>query len=142
MIEKSGEYALWIVCILNIVATVALALHSTYIHRKTRTFHLVTVNLTACSALLYYAMATGLGSTFIVSRIEHRLNEQGSEYDVIVLRQVFYIRFIAWAVMALLFDLELTLLCGLSWVDTLNLFVLTEFAILSFSMGAISRESL
>jgi len=138
----SGHYAQWGACLIFVLATIIIAIHSTYVHRKTRIFHLVTVLLTACSALSYYAMATGSGTIFVISSTELHHSTDGGDYVLVLLRQIFYVRFIDFFFTTPLLLLNLALLCGLSWIDTLNMVLIDELVMVCVLMGAISHSSL
>ena len=140
-IGESGRYAQWGACVIFALATIIIAAHSTYVHQKTRIFHLVTMLLTACSALSYYAMATGSGTIFVIAGIEHHHSKDAGDYVLVLLRQIFYARFIDFFFTTPLLLLNLALLCGLSWVDTLNMVAINELLGVCGLMGAISHSS-
>jgi len=140
-ITKAGNYAQWIACAVFIIGAVVLSIPSVAVHRKASTFHLVTAVLCAITALSYYAMATGSGTTFATVGIEHYRNVGGGGYDVIISRQIFYVRFIEWFLTTPLILLNLALLAGLSWADVFSMIIADEMMIVSGFMAGVTSKS-
>jgi bacteriorhodopsin len=137
---ESGHYAQWIACVVFVLFAVGIAIHSTFVHRKSRAFHLIASLQFAIVALSYYAMATGSGIIYARSGIEHH-RSSGEEHDVIIIRQIFCSRFIEWICTGPLILLTLALLAGLSWFDTLTVIILDELMILCCITGGVNPTS-
>jgi bacteriorhodopsin len=137
---ESGHYAQWITCVVFVLATIGIAIHSTFVHRKSRAFHFIASLQFAIGALSYYAMATGSGIIYAHSGIEHH-HGSGGDYDVIIIRQIFYSHFIEWFCNGPLILLIVALLAGLSWSDTLTVIILDELMVLCCLTGGVNPTS-
>jgi bacteriorhodopsin len=105
------------------------------VHRKSRLFHLITSLETAVSALSFYAMATGSGIIYLPNGVEHTPTGV-----VIILREIFYVRFMEHFFSGPVVVLYLTLLAGLSWIDTLAVLIIADILILCACMGALTSS--
>jgi bacteriorhodopsin len=139
-VGKSGGYALWITCAIFVLATIVLAIQSTFVHKKSRAFHLVASIQTAIIVLSYYAMATGSGTVYIHAGVEHH-HASGGDYDVTIVRQIFYVHIIEFFFSSPLMLLNLALLAGLSWIDVITLMVIVELMTLCVLMGGTATNS-
>jgi bacteriorhodopsin len=137
ILGKSGNYAQWAACIVFVLATIATAIHSTFVHRKSRTFHLVTTLLSAITALSYYAAATGSGKGMIgpIKTPHH------GEHADLYFREISYARFIEWFFTTPLILLNPALLAGLAWIDVFTMLILDEMMIVCALMGAFITTS-
>jgi bacteriorhodopsin len=80
-------------------------------------------------------MATGSGTAYITSSVEH------PDHVIIVERQIYYVRFIEWFFSTPPLLLNLGLLAGLAWFDILTMLILGELMILCALMGGMITTS-
>ena len=92
-------------------------------------------------ALSYYAMATGSGTSFATVGVEHHVTTDGRGYNMIISRQIFYVRYIEWILTTPLFLLNLALLAGLSWADIFAMIVVDMMMAVCCFMGAVTSKS-
>jgi len=141
VITKAGNYAFWTAFAVFAIGAIVLFVPHTALHRKSSTFHLVTAVMASIIALSYYAMATGSGVSFATVGIEHHVTTDGKGYDVIISRQIFYVRYIEWTFIGPLYLLNLALLAGLPWADTFTMIVVDVMAAVCCFMGAVTSKS-
>jgi bacteriorhodopsin len=103
-------------------------------------FHLIISLQTAVIAMSYYAMATGSGKIYITAGVEHHHTSEG-DYDVVIIRQVFFTRFIEYIFSTPLVLLSLALLAGLAWIDIFTVIVVDELMVVCVLMGGVTTES-
>jgi len=117
-----------------LVSTLLIAVMASRLHVKHRAFHLLTFLITGIAALSYYAMATKSGTTFVPVGW-HKI--QGIETPVF--RQVFWARYVDWALTSPLLLLDLALLAGLSWIDVVSLLIADEAMLITGLFAAVHR---
>jgi hypothetical protein len=122
-----------------ILTAILLGIHSTLVHRKSRTFHYVTALLAAVGALSYYAMATNSTSPRLLFFGIH----DGSDafHKVATYREVYPARFVGWFVFAPLILLNPLLLSGVSWMDIWTTLVVTELTAVCALMAGVTGRS-
>jgi bacteriorhodopsin len=81
-------------------------------------------------------MATGSGRKIVHNGVEHLPGR-----TVIILREIFYVRFIEWFFSTPLILLNLALLSGLAWIDVFTMLILDELMILCALMGGLVTNS-
>jgi len=109
----SGETTLWVVFVLMILSSAAFAGLSWRIPVSRRVYHVITTLITIIGSLSYFAMATGHGVSFNHIRVRHSHDHVPDTYTD-VYRQVFWARYVDWALTTPLILLNLGLLAGLS----------------------------
>lgn len=123
-ITQTGTKTLWVVFVLMFLSTLLLAFQTWRLPTQKRLFHILTTFITAIATLSYFAQATGAGTTFA-----HHLVKSHHKHDIPdtlqhVFRQVFWARYVDWALTTPLILLDLALLAG---IDGFNILV-TLFA--------------
>jgi hypothetical protein len=87
------------------------------IFQSKRLYHIITTTVTVIAALSYFAMATDRGFTFRVTMPEH--NQHAPPPGKLILRQVYWARYVEWSLATPLLLLDLFLLAGLSGANIL-----------------------
>lgn len=126
-ITKMGETYLWVVFG---VMSVGVLIFAALTHRAAYRYRaLYVTNLLICSfaAISYFAMATGIGKTLVHSDPHHRSNW----------REVYYARYLDWALTTPLLILDLTLLSGLPIAETIAVIVANEVMIATGVVAAL-----
>lgn len=126
-VSKMGIDTLWIVFGImsaGVIVFTALTHRAAYRYRA-----LYVTNLLICSfaAISYFAMASGIGKTLVHSDPHHRSNY----------REVFYARYIDWALTTPLLLLDLTLLSGLPIAETVTTIIANEIMIITGLLAAL-----
>lgn len=119
--SETGFRALWVVCVLMALASIAFFVMAARVPVQKRLFHVITAFITSIAFISYFAMATGDGLSWHTS-VAHT-TKSGVVEDV-VKRQVFYARYVDWALTTPLLLLDLALLAGLNGSDI----IITIFA--------------
>jgi len=123
-VHETGTKTLWVVFVLMFLSTLAFAFLAWRTPVQKRLFHVLTTFITAFATLSYFAMATGSGNSFseTIIRESHKHVPDTVEH---IFRQVFWARYIDWAITTPLLLLDLAFLAGLSGANILVI-VLTD----------------
>jgi len=109
----TGQRTLWVVFIIFVISSAIFAGLSWRVPIQKRLYHVITTLITVVAALSYFAMATGHGTSLhhivINEPHEHVPDTQHEIY-----RQIFFARYIDWAITTPLLLLDLAILAGLS----------------------------
>ncbi|KZS89966.1 family A G protein-coupled receptor-like protein [Sistotremastrum niveocremeum HHB9708] len=135
-IGHAGHTAQWVVFVIFLVSALGFLGLGSRVAKKHRAFHAINVAITGIACLSYFAMATRTGSTFIYQG--HKI-VQGKE--VAVLRQVYWARYVDWALTTPMLLLDLGLLAGLPWFDIICLLAVDEGMIITGLISAFLKES-
>lgn len=84
--------------------------------QQKRLFHVVTATITLTAAISYFAMATGDGNSFTHIEVKHKHKHTPDVTDD-VFRQIFWGRYVDWAITTPLLLLDLSFLAGLNGAD-------------------------
>jgi bacteriorhodopsin len=123
----AGETYLWAVFGIMIAGVLIFAATT---HRAAYRYRVLHVNnLFVCSfaAIAYFAMASGIGKTLVHSDPHNRSSW----------REVYFARYIDWAITTPLLLLELTLLAGLPIAEIVTVIVADEIMIVTGLVGAL-----
>lgn len=119
--SETGFRALWVVCILMALASIAFFVMAARVPVQKRLFHVITAFITSIAFISYFAMATGDGLSWHSSVVN---TTKSGVVEDIVKRQVFYARYVDWALTTPLLLLDLALIAGLNGSDI----IITVFA--------------
>jgi len=119
-ITQVGHRTLWVVFALMLISTIGFTVFSWRIAVTKRLFYQLTTYITVIATLSYYAMATGSGWSFHHIRVTNEHKHDIPDTHKIVLRQVFYARYIDWLLTTPLLLLDLGFLAGLSGSNLIN----------------------
>lgn len=139
-ITTHGSNWYWAVTAVMAVSTFAFIGLSFAKPRSHRIFHYITAAITMVAAIAYFTMASDLGQTPIPVQFP-----RGNRFvDVNVgntNREIFYVRYIDWAITTPLLLMDLLLTAGLPWPTILYTILLNEIMIVSGLVGALVRSS-
>lgn len=96
-----------------------------------RIFHWITTAIVITAATAYFTMASDLG--FVPVRVEFA----GHEHSMGTFRQVFYVRYIDWAITTPLLLTDLLLTAGLSWPHILFVIFMDLVMVVTGLVGAL-----
>jgi bacteriorhodopsin len=113
-VHGSGQTTLWVVFALMVLSSAIFAGLSWRVAVSRRVYHVLTTLITIIGSLSYFAMATGHGVSFHHTRIHHHFDNTGKDMYTDLYRQVFWARYIDWALTTPLILLNLGVLSGLS----------------------------
>ncbi|PSS05172.1 hypothetical protein BD289DRAFT_457518 [Coniella lustricola] len=116
--SDTGNTALWIVFVIMLVASGFFALLSWNIPVNKRLYHYVTTVITITASLSYFAMASGHG---VSNHCFEERDTHGKIPDTYhqVCREVYYARYIDWAITTPFLLLDLCLLAGIDGAHTI-----------------------
>lgn len=138
-VGATGSRTLWVVFIIMLISTIVFAALSFRVPVQRRLFHILTAFITAFAALSYFAMATGDGNSF--SRTKTYEKHEGlPDIKHETWRQVFWARYVDWAVTTPLLLLDLSLLAGLSGANILVTIVADILMVLTGLFAAFGRS--
>lgn len=104
-----------------------------------RLFHVITTFITLFATLSYFAMATGDGNSYARNtHVEHPKGMDPIKYDSY--RQVFWARYVDWALTTPLLLLDLSFLAGLNGANILVTIVADIFMILTGLFAAFGHN--
>jgi bacteriorhodopsin len=101
----AGKRTLWITFIIMAITSFLILAMTMRQQAKNRIFHHISFFITTCSAISYYAMATGGGVSYVI--------EPGHK----AIREIFWARYVDQAITMPLLLLNLTLLAGVAGAD-------------------------
>ncbi|KAH7310278.1 putative opsin-1 [Rhexocercosporidium sp. MPI-PUGE-AT-0058] len=112
-VGETGSKTLWVVFVIMFISTLAFYYMAWRVPVQKRLFHVITALITTFATLSYFAMATGDGNSFahIVVKEAHKHTPDTVEH---VLRQVFWARYVDWALTTPLLLLDLAFLAGMN----------------------------
>lgn len=139
VIGDGGIRLLWVLFVAMALATALFALLSWNVPIARRVFYVITTLTTLISALAYFAMASGSGSSFncTVAK-DHHKHVPDTHHDVC--RQVFWVHYVDWALTLPLLLFELGLLAGVSGGHTLLAVVANLVMVLGGLFSAFGRH--
>lgn len=136
----AGSRTLWVVTVLMGLSSLAFYGMAFRVPAQKRLFHILTAFITTTAFLSYFAMATGDGTSFhhIREVQSHKHNIPDTYQDIY--RQVYYARYIDWAITTPLLLLDLSLLAGLSGANILVAIVADLIMILTGLFAAFGND--
>ncbi|KAL2163228.1 hypothetical protein VTH06DRAFT_5284 [Thermothelomyces fergusii] len=137
---EAGHRTLWVLFAAMTATSAVFALLSWNVPVAKRAYHVVTTLLALVSALAYFAMATGQASSLSchAARDRHGHDLPDTFHDAC--RQVYWARYLDWAVANSLLLLNLALLAGLDGAHTLMAVVAHLVAVLGGFAAAYGAE--
>ncbi|PVH74297.1 putative opsin-1 [Cadophora sp. DSE1049] len=112
-VGETGTKTLWVVFVLMFLSSLAFYYLAFRVPVQKRLFHVITALITTFASISYFAMATGDGNSFahIVVKEVHKHTPDTVEH---VFRQVFWARYVDWALTTPLLLLDLAFLAGMN----------------------------
>lgn len=133
---ETGHRTLWVVCVLMGISSLAFYALAARVPVQKRLFHFITSLITTVAFLSYFAMATGDGiglhTISVTENSSHTITE-------ITRRQIYWARYVDWALTTPLLLLDLSLLAGLSGYSILVTIVADVVMILTGLFAAYAR---
>ncbi|KUI54547.1 Opsin-1 [Cytospora mali] len=115
---ETGFTTLWVVFVVLLVASGFFTLLAWNIPVSKRVYHVITTLITIIAALSYFSMATGHGASLNCVKVrDHNDNVPDTFHEVC--REVYFARYIDWALTTPLILLDLSLLGGIDGAHTL-----------------------
>ncbi|PBP21271.1 opsin-1 [Diplocarpon rosae] len=117
-VGETGTKTLWVVFVIMFLSSLAFYYLAFKVPVQKRLFHILTALITTFATLSYFAMATGDGNSYahIVVKETHKHTPDTVEH---IFRQVFWARYVDWAVTTPLLLLDLAFLAGLNGANIL-----------------------
>jgi len=110
----TGTRTLWVVFVIMVLSAAVFTAMSWTIPISRRIYHVITTLITVIAAISYFGMATKQGVSWHHNHlVEHHKHHIPPTHDDIY-RQVYWARYVDWALTTPLLLLDLTLLAGLS----------------------------
>jgi len=136
---ETGTRTLWVVFVLMVIASAVFAGMSWNVPISKRLYHIITTLITLTAAMSYFAMATGHGISYhhVVVRESHK-HVPDTTKDIY--RQVYFARYIDWAITTPLLLLDLCLLAGMNGGHILMTIIADVIMILTGLFAAFGSE--
>lgn len=137
----TGHRTLWVVFVLMVIASIAFIALSWTVPPAKRLYHSLTTLIVLIATLSYYAMATGSGITLHHQRIHEPHKGKIPDTYHHVHREVYYARYIDWALTTPLLLLDLSFLAGLNGAAIFSAIAADLIMILGGLFAAFSYRS-
>ncbi|KKY34025.1 putative opsin protein [Diaporthe ampelina] len=135
----TGFSTLWVVFVIMLVASGFFTLLSWNIPVSKRLYHVITTLITITAALSYFSMATGHGANLHCVQVKTHHNKVPDTYHD-VCREVYFARYIDWAITTPLLLADLCLLAGIDGAHTIMAIVADLIMILTGLFAAYGSE--
>lgn len=122
-----------------IIASISFIAMAWRVPVSKRLYHIITTMITVIAAISYFAMATGMGVSYHHIRVREQHNHVPDTYKHIY-RQVYWARYVDWALTTPLLLLDLSLLANLSGAHILIAVLSDVIMILTGLFAAFGRE--
>jgi len=116
-IQKAGETGhrtLWVVTIIMFLSSLAIYIMAWRVPANKRLFHVLTALITTIATLSYFAMAVGDGTTWHYDIKHEDLADPLPDLPYGMKREVYWVRYVDWALTTPLLLIDLSLLAGLN----------------------------
>ncbi|KAL2260352.1 hypothetical protein VTK26DRAFT_5657 [Humicola hyalothermophila] len=134
--SETGHRTLWVTFAIMVVSAGVFALLSWNVPVSKRVHHVLTTLIPLAQALAYFAMASAHASTLVCHRV--RDHDHDTFHDEC--RQLFWARYVGWALATPLVLWNLCLLAGVDGAHTLMALVANLVMVLSGMFAAIGAE--
>lgn len=134
-----GFTTLWVVFVIFLVASGLFSLLAWNIPVSKRLYHIITTVITITAALSYFSQATGHGVSMQCHSVrDHNEHVPDTFHDEC--REVFFARYIDWAITTPLLLLDLSLLAGIDGAHTLLAIIADVIMVLTGLFAAYGSE--
>lgn len=112
--SQTGIRTLWVVFVIMVLASAAFAAMAWTVPISRRLYHVLTTLITITAAISYFGMATKAGVSWKHSKVTEHHNKglPATHHDVY--RQVYWARYVDWAITTPLLLVDLMLLAGIN----------------------------
>ncbi|KAF1974272.1 putative opsin [Bimuria novae-zelandiae CBS 107.79] len=138
-VGDNGKKTLWVIFVAMVITSVAFAAMSWRVPIQRRLYHFITTLILIFASISYFAMATGHGVSVHKTIVRHQ-NDHVPDTTTEIHRQVFWARYVDWALTTPLLLLDLSLLAGLNGAHTLMAIVADVIMILTGLFAAFGSE--
>ncbi|KAF2837089.1 family A G protein-coupled receptor-like protein [Patellaria atrata CBS 101060] len=138
-IGHSGKVTLWVVFVIFLISSAAFAGLSWRVPVSRRLYHTITTLITIIATLSYFALATGHGASWNKIVVTEKHEHVPDTYKTIY-RQVFWARYVDWALTTPLLLLDLSLIAGLSGAYILMAIIADVIMVLTGLFAAFGTE--
>ena len=139
-VGDDGKKTLWVIFVAMVISSAAFAAMSWRVPVQRRLYHVITTLILIFASIAYFAMATGHGVSVHRTVITHQ-NEHVPDTYTTVERQVFWARYVDWALTTPLLLLDLSLLAGLNGAHILMAIVADVIMILTGLFAAFGSDN-
>jgi bacteriorhodopsin len=136
---ETGYRTLWVVFALMVVSSGVFALLSWRVPVSRRVYYVTTTLMPIVSALAYFAMASGQASAFNCETVRDGHSHAPDTFHD-VCRQVYWARYVDWALTTPLLVLNLCLLAGVDGAHTLMAIIANVIMVLSGLFASFGAE--
>ena len=138
--DDNGFRTLWVVFVVMTVSSGLFAIMSWNIPTNKRLYHVITTLITITASLSYFAMASGHATGYSCRTVkdEHDHNIPATYHDEC--REVYWARYVDWAITTPLLLLDLCLLAGVDGAHTFMAIVADLIMILGGLFAAFGKE--
>lgn len=137
--SDAGFTALWTVFVIMTAASAIFAFLAWNVPVSRRLYHVITTLITITAAISYFAMATGDASSYSCNKVKDHHGKLPSTHHLLC-RQVYYARYIDWAITTPLLLLDLCLLAGIDGAHTFMAIVADLIMVLTGLFAAFGKE--
>ncbi|KAF3767222.1 hypothetical protein M406DRAFT_79672 [Cryphonectria parasitica EP155] len=116
--SQTGNSILWVVFVIMVVASGFFALLSWNIPVSKRLYHYVTTIITITASLAYFSMASGHGVNYHCIQVKNEHDKVPDTYHE-VCREVYFARYVDWAITTPFLLVDLCLLAGIDGAHTI-----------------------
>lgn len=139
-VTKQGLITLWVVFVIMVLSSALFAGWSLRVPVSNRLYHVITTIITVIAAISYFMMATGQGVGTHETVIHHHHDNIDRDTETLIRRQVFWARYVDWALTTPLLLLDLGILAGLSGAHILIAVIADIIMILMGLFAAYGKE--
>ncbi|KAF2863332.1 bacteriorhodopsin [Piedraia hortae CBS 480.64] len=137
---EAGHRSLWVGFVVMLISMIVFVGVSWSIPMSKRLFHVITTLIVTIATLSYFAMASGHGVSehYITEKQHHKHGVPDTTKEIV--RQVYWARYVDWALTTPLLLLDLCLVAGLDGGHTLLAIVADLIMALTGLFAAFGRE--
>lgn len=136
----TGDRTLWVVCVIMVISSLAFYVMAYRTPANKRFFHTITAFITTFAAISYYSMAVGDGISIRTSTYVEKHHGRIPDLTLTVQREVYWARYVDWALTTPLLLVDLSLLAGLNGADITVAVVADVIMVLTGLFAALSDD--
>lgn len=135
-----GTRTLWVVFVIMLVSSMAFYVMAFRVPVQKRLFHILTAFITTFAAISYFGMAVKDGVGYNTIKTVHHFAGHEADKTSLIIREVYWARYVDWSVTTPLLLLDLCLLAGLAGANILVALVADIIMILTGLFAAFTVE--
>lgn len=137
---NQGFRTLWVVFVIFVLSSVIFAGFSWKVTVSRRVYHVATTLITIVAALSYFAMATGQATSHHCTTVKDHHGHKIPDTHHDICREVFWGRYVGWAISSSLVLINLSLLAGIDGAHTLMAIAADLIMVLSALFASFGHE--